>query len=155
MESIFDLPTHALTLHAPIVLQPLVAVLTILVVARSPWRERFTPWLVGALAIVIVATLVAISSGEAFDDLLDGQVDVSKHESLALTTRNLMFGWLLALLAIVGVQRKATSNVARVGTPLLSVVAGVFAVAATVWMVRTGHEGSRVVWSGVIEANRR
>lgn len=160
MESIFDLPAHALAVHAPIVLQPLVAVATLLVLARSGWRERFTPWLAGAVAVVVVATLIAINSGEAFDDLLDGQVDVSTHESLALTTRNLMVGWLLAVVAIVATQRwlrgrndTAPPRAAR-AVPVLGVVASVLAVLSTVWMIRTGHEGARVVWSGVIEANR-
>ena len=168
MESIFDLPTHTFAVHAPVVLQPLLAVLTLVVVSRSQWRRRFGWWLVAALVMVFVTVLFAMASGEAFDDLLDGLVDVSKHESLAATTRNLMVLWIVALVALLVVERRSsdadvaaempTTNRGAIGlrlvVPGLAVLAAILAVLSTVWMVQTGHEGARVTWSGVIEQQR-
>ena len=171
MESIFDLPTHTLVVHAPVVLQPLLAITTIVVVARRRWRRRFGWWLVAALVVVFVSVLVAMASGEAFDELLDGLVDVSGHEALAETTRNLMALWLVALVALVVIERRdsrGSENEAvaetptadrgavalRLVVPALAWVVAILAVLSTVWMVRTGHEGARVTWSGVIEQQR-
>jgi hypothetical protein len=171
MESIFDLPTHALVVHAPVVLQPLLAVLTLVVLARRSWRERFGWWLVGGVTLVAVSVFVAMRSGEAFDDLLDGLVDVGEHESLAETTRNLTLLWLLALVALVvaepRISQPASASPAeepgvgdrgavatRLVVPSLVLVVAALAVLTTVWMVRTGHEGARVTWSGVIEQQR-
>ncbi|MFW2336558.1 DUF2231 domain-containing protein [Ilumatobacter sp.] len=168
MESIFDLPTHTLAVHAPVVLQPLLALTTVIVVARARWRRRFGWWLVAALAAVFVSVLVAMASGEAFDDLLDGLVDVSDHESLAATTRNLMALWLVALVALVVTQRRVPEGDAatevptedrgavatRLVVPALAWIVALLAVFSAVWMVRTGHEGARVTWSGVIEQQR-
>lgn len=172
MESIFDLPTHTLVVHAPVVLQPLLALTTVVVVARRRWRRRFGWWLVAALVVVLVSVLVAMASGEAFDELLDGLVDVSGHEALADTTRNLIALWLVALIALVVIERRdlrrASDNEAVVETPtadrgavaqrlvvpVLAWTVAILAVLSTVWMVRTGHEGARVTWSGVIEQQR-
>jgi divalent metal cation (Fe/Co/Zn/Cd) transporter len=172
MESIFDLPTHTLVVHAPVVLQPLLALTTVVVVARRRWRRRFGWWLVAALVVVLVSVLVAMASGEAFDELLDGLVDVSGHEALADTTRNLIALWLVALIALVVIERRglrrASDNDAAVETPtadrgavaqrlvvpVLAWTVAILAVLSTVWMVRTGHEGARVTWSGVVEQQR-
>ncbi len=163
MESIFDLPTHTFAVHAPVVLVPLLALATVVALARAEWRRRFAWWLVAALVIVLGAVLFAIASGQAFDDVLAGQVDMDKHESLALTTRNLMFGWLLATIALaIVVRRDGASEVSvehgdgdvaavrRYAQPALVLATVVLAVLATIWLVRTGHEGARVTWSGVI-----
>ncbi|MDJ0768274.1 MAG: hypothetical protein QNJ12_05745 [Ilumatobacter sp.] len=168
MESIFDLPTHVLLVHAPIVLEPLLALVTVVVVARSRWRARFGWWLVGAQVVVFVSVLLAMQSGQAFDDLLAGLVDVGKHEALAETTRNLMLLWLVALVALLVVERRWSPGelavepvtadrgaiALRLIVPGLAVAVAILAVLATIWMVRTGHEGARVTWSGVIEQQR-
>ncbi len=169
MESIFDLPAHVLAVHAPVVLQPLLAAVTVVAVARPRWRRRLGWWLVGALVVVLVAVLIAMQSGQAFDDLLDGLVDVGKHEALAQTTRNLMLAWLLALVALVLIERRLPPDAQPAGesagrdrgavgirlvVPVLAISVASLAVLSTVWMVRTGHEGARVTWSGVIEQQR-
>ena len=172
MESIFDLPTHTLVVHAPVVLEPLLAVLTLIVLTRQAWRKRFGWWLVAGVAAVAISVFVAMRSGEAFDELLDGLVNVSKHESLAETTRNLVLLWLAALIALVVVESRLTqpatasvepgpvvgtdrgSAAVRLVVPLLASAVAVLAVLTTIWMIRTGHEGARVTWSGVIEQQR-
>ena len=158
MESIFDLPTHTLVVHAPVVLEPLLAALTLIVLTRQAWRERFGWWLVGGVVVVAISLFVAMRSGGAFDDLLGGLVDVSKHESLAETTRNLVLLWLAALVALVVVEPRlpqhSGSVAVRFVVPLLVVSVVALAVLTTIWLVRTGHEGARVTWSGVIEQQR-
>ena len=172
MESIFDLPTHTLVVHAPVVLEPLLAFLTLIVLTRRVWRKRFGWWLVGGVAAVAISVFVAMRSGEAFDELLDGLVNVSKHESLAETTRTLVLLWLAALVSLVVVELRLTqlatasvepeaavvsdrgSVAVRLAVPFLASAVAVLAVLTTIWMIRTGHEGARVTWSGVIEQQR-
>lgn len=168
MESIFDLPTHILVVHAPVVLEPLLAALTLIVLTRQVWRRRFGWWLVAGVTAVAISVFVAMQSGEAFDELLDGLVDVSRHESLAATTRNLVLLWLAALIALVIAEprmrhrsaERADREAATVTdrglvavqlvVPLLITAVATLAVLSTIWMIRTGHEGARVTWSGVV-----
>ena len=171
MESIFDLPAHPLFVHAPIVLMPLMAGLALAVAVRPAWRSRFAVVvLLGGLAL-LVSTVMAAQSGGAFDRAIEraGQaIDVDRHQDLGETTRLIVILFSIALAATVGTAWLARSRrppaarsagAAARGTPPASLVyAGhVFAalsvllgVLGTIWMIRTGHEGARIVWDGVI-----
>lgn len=165
MESVFDLPTHILVVHAPVVLTPLVAVACAIVFGRPRWRHRFGGFVAVGVVVVVVSLLVAIATGERFDEALAGLVDVSHHEELAATTRNLALAWLLVVLATIGSDRWVRPAVADDGTDpeiavpairriapnALAIASIVLAVLVTIWLVRTGHEGARVTWSGVLD----
>jgi hypothetical protein len=45
---------------------------------------------------------------------------------------------------VASAQGKATES-------LLAVVVAVVAIVATVWMIRTGHEGAKAVWDGTLK----
>jgi uncharacterized membrane protein len=153
MEQLFGLPAHPMMVHAPVVLVPLLTLACVTVAVRPGWRARLSPWLVAASVVSFVATMLAMKSGEKFDKLLQGQVDISKHESLAGTTRLFVLVLLVVLVAAAVVDRRRPADGAEPAANVslaLSWVAVVVAVLATVWMVRTGHEGARLVWSGVV-----
>jgi uncharacterized membrane protein len=165
MERIFDLPAHPLFVHAPVVLLPLTCIATILFMFKRTWRYQFRWQLAVATLVVAVATFLTTQSGEALDEALKGLAPVDKHAELAEFTEILCFVlFLLALGNAVVLQRlhagvslpTRTENIlGETGATLLETVLTVLiaftAVLATVWMIRTGHEGARVVWTGTIK----
>lgn len=161
METLFGLPAHALLIHAPIVLLPIVALVTIAIIARPTWRERLGWWVLASIFSVVVMLYLAKTSGEAFDDAFDGAVDVSRHEELANMTFVLTLLWFAAFAALqiyeAVMRRPATNDLSSaaaespsrqtmVVTTVLGVVVVLLAILATIWLVRTGHEGADVVW---------
>jgi hypothetical protein len=163
MESINGLPAHPLFVHAPIVLVPLAAIAALVVAAaevigRRP--GRLAHWVVaGAAAVGLVATQLAVSSGYRFDEIAGKAVDTSDHEALGETTRNLVALFLVAALITAGLAGTVAGG-DRSGRRRLAVRAGVAlttlsAIMSTIWMVRTGDEGARLVWDGVLLIRRR
>lgn len=157
--------------HLPLVLMPLLALAAIAVAVRPAWRDRFAVVLGGAGIVLVVATWLAVSSGEAFDDLLDGQAPIERHEELARQSRLLAVAFVVFLLATVVIARLQPRR--RPGTlardlgaaaahpPRSPALGGVghacaaitvlLGVLATVWMLRTGHEGAKAVWDGTVQ----
>ena len=153
MDKIFGIPAHPLFVHAPLVLAPLLALWGIGMLVRPTWR-RNAWWLFGATLVVFIATVLATQSGEELNNRLrEGIGDITdKHADLGEATRLILFIQTLLTLAfaIVGsrVSKAATvasSGLRRAVTVLIAATA-VFGVLSTIWMIRTGHEGSRIVW---------
>jgi uncharacterized membrane protein len=150
MDELFGLPAHPLLVHAPVVLGPLVALLTVAFAVRPAWRKHAW-WLFGATAVLFFATVLATQSGEDLQERMDLAKLVRKHRDLGEATRLLIFlqagaTGALALSQTLATRGKAT--LAKAATPLLAVTV-IFAALSTVWMVRTGHEGARVTWNGL------
>lgn len=164
MDTLFGLPAHSLLIHAPIVLLPIAAFATVVLAARPAWRARASWWMVAALFSVVAMLYLAKDSGEAFEAAFDGAVDVDRHSDLANTTFVLTVLWFLAYTALVGyehMQRRRVPSTAgaagRAGEPIpavtygLAALASVLAILATIWLIRTGHEGTDVVWGGTTD----
>ncbi len=163
MESIFDLPAHPLFVHTPLVLMPLLALVAMALAFRPRWRVSFGP--VAALGGVglLIVTILAVQSGQAFDNALERQgqeVSIEDHQELAETTRLLVILFVVSLLVLVAVSWiRSTRSAAQATSPnplpvwlghgfaALTVVLGV---AGSIWMFRTGHEGASVVWDGTL-----
>jgi hypothetical protein len=154
MKEIFGLPAHPLFVHIPVVLIPLVSLGVVLIALRPAWRRRFGWVAVGASAIVMIATLLTVSSGEEFDKRI-GQFDLTKHHrELGQTTRWLVMALFVLVLAFVLIGRYADRNTSAAASlgwmrPLLTglvVVTIATAALSTVWVARTGHEGTKIVW---------
>ena len=148
METVFGLPTHMFAIHAPIVLLPIAAIATVVLAVVPRWRRLVGWWMVGAIALVAVLVFVARRSGEALDDAFDGAVDVSRHADLANATFILTLLWLVTFVALALVGRFDAPLAAGY---LLSGLTAAMAVLALVWLVRTGHEGTEVVWKATTE----
>ena len=155
------MPAHPLFVHGPIVLLPLLAIVTVVAALRPSVAQRLGIWLPIASLLVFVSVLLAVNTGEAFDKALD-LGNVKRHAALAETTRLLSFVLLLATIGLWLVNRRphATDATADSTTaaarqrPLAMGVAAVtlvFAVLSAVWVIRTGHEGARVHWTGVLK----
>jgi hypothetical protein len=154
MKEIFGLPAHPFFVHVPVVLIPLVCVGAIAIAIRPAWRRQFGWLMVGASGVVLIATLLTVSSGEEFDKRI-GQFDLTKHHrELGETTRLLVIALFVAVLALVFVgryldrQRASIAN-ATWARPLMIALAAITVGAAalsTVWVARTGHEGTKIVW---------
>lgn len=156
MLKLFDLPAHTFFVHAPAVLIPLVSLAAAAIALRPEWRRRYG-WLVlsGAVATV-VATWLAVSSGQAFDEFLDGAVPTARHEQLGQQTMILvvLLAAVVAGLVVWGRRADRTGDTGgrhrgRRAAMALAALTILLATAATVWVVRTGHEGARITWTGI------
>lgn len=156
LESIGELPSHPLFVHAPVAFTPLLAIFALVLVARPSWRRQVGLALPILSAGLAVASLLAKESGEELKRLLgDFAPNTDKHESLANTTLVMIVIVLVASAAMVAADRWARADgpawLSRAATALLG-LSVVFASLATIWMVRTGHEGARLVWKGTVQS---
>ncbi len=155
--------------HAPLVLLPLTSMVAVLFMFKADWRHKFRWQLAFSSLIVFIFVLLAESSGKAFDKATKGLTPVDEHAELANTTKFLTFGFLvLTCIAIAASRRNrstpaddpvtATDGDATVMVPnahslskIVSIVTALVGVLATIWMIRTGHEGAKAVWKGTLK----
>jgi hypothetical protein len=180
LDTIFGLPTHALIVHAVVILLPLAAAGAVAVALVPPLRRRYG-LVVAALAVVAVGSVpIATHSGAHLFDRKSavfgpndtaeaGLMEEHRHLALQLWPWALTLG--LATLVVVGVpllfarstsigSHRNTGLGARPTTtmPLWAKlvswlgIAGVLvgAVASTIMVVRIGHAGSKAVWDKLI-----
>ncbi len=164
MKTIWNIPAHPLFVHAPIVLLPLLAIVTIVAAVRPGVAKRLGHWLPIASFLVFVSVQLAMQSGEELYNVVVKEKGkaLAKHRDLANTTRVLAFGMLVATVALWfwGRRRAKSAGATNAEGPtrrdpvLLGIAAVVIVLSAlsTVWLVRTGHEGARIHWKGVIPA---
>ena len=167
--TLFGLPTHAMIVHAAVVLIPLAALAVLLHAFWPAARRRLgagTPILAG---IALILTPLATSSGDNLEHMVGENALVEKHAELA----DGLLPWVLGLF-VVGLglwlldRRRARAGARtapagadgpgarRTGEPRwLPVVAGVLAVVAVVGtvqqVVRAGHAGAEATWSDVVQ----
>jgi multisubunit Na+/H+ antiporter MnhC subunit len=143
-----------------VVFVPLAALGAVLVAAVPGWRRPYGPVVAAFAVIAAIGTQLAYSSGQQLEDRIDPNEAVEKHIDLATTTRPLVFVFTALVVAFVvvawrlgrgaGTGRRRTPHPAVLVLSAL-VVAG--AVVATVWTIRTGHQGSDAVWRGTGETD--
>ncbi len=151
MKTFQGLPAHPLFVHAPLVLLPLAALAAVALAARPQWRRRYSIALAVAALAALVATLLAIQSGEAFEPAVRDIVNLDRHKSLAATTRLLVALFFVgsAVVAILDRMNEEVRPWAPKAAQAVVAVAALVALAGSVWMMRTGHEGAKLVWDGV------
>jgi hypothetical protein len=129
---------------------PAAALLAIAWVVRPTWRVRLTWWVLAAVTIAWLGTLVAGSSGESLAQSIRETHLLEEHEELAEGLE--AFVWVLfvataAMFAVdrwgdrLGGMRRTVAIVAA-----LAVVVG--GVGATVMDVLAGHAGAKAAWDG-------
>jgi uncharacterized membrane protein len=168
IDKLFNLAAHPLLVHAPIVLIPVLFLVSIAVVARPAWRQHMH-WLAVALFIAAFATLLAKGSGEALQHRIGKKIadeaGLRRHADLAEITTILVLLQFLSAAGVAIVSRlisgfrgvvSTESNTSTVSNGPLAIIRNlglvaliVFGALATIWMVRTGHEGARVTWQGI------
>lgn len=157
-DEFFGVPTHPLAVHAPVVLIPLLAVASVVVLFRASWRERASVPL-AALAFVMVAMLfVAKESGESAKEADNVFGNIERHEELGNQTFILGLVWLVfaiagGVAAFLGRRTQATSPSSDTGEAgrhqlvlVLNVLATVAVIVTTIWLIRTGHAGAESRW---------
>lgn len=151
MKTFLGLPAHPLFVHAPLVLVPLVALAAVVLAVRPQWRRRGSAALAVAALVTMVATFLAMQSGEAFAPAVEDVVNIDTHKSLAETTRLLVALFFVGSVVVAVLDRMRGDGRPWADTAAQAVVAvtAVVAVAGSVWMARTGHEGAKLVWDGV------
>ena len=161
MKSLFHLPAHPLFVHGPVVLMPLVALFAVALAIRKDWRERYVWQFVISCAVLLGATILAARSGELFNTVVRDSVPTKRHRELGETTRLIVAILFVASLAMAwATRRDRGAEAATAGNPgtasvrpsvIAGWVVGALAVLGTIWMIRTGHEGARVVWTGTLK----
>jgi hypothetical protein len=165
LDTIFGLPTHALVVHAVVVLLPLAAVGAVAVALIPPLRQRYG-LLVGVLTAVSAASVpVATHSGQHLFDRKSAVFGPNNTVEAGLMEqhRNLghqLWPWsvtlLIGLLVVLYTGRRRDSRAGGFSrfVGLLGVAAVlVGAVLSTIMVIRIGHAGSRAVWDPLIHPN--
>lgn len=152
METIFDLPAHPLFVHLPIVLLPIAALGALALLLRPGWRIRGTPALVAVTAVASISALLAAQSGDKLNDALRDRIGdlAADHKALGETTVWLAFAFFAGTLAIMALHRLPQFRSQTQLHTFVLIATSTLGLLATVWMIRTGHEGASIVWDGVI-----
>jgi hypothetical protein len=141
ISSAFGLPAHPLLVHAPVVLIPITCLAAFAVAAA--YRHQLA---VAAIAVIAqITTILAAGAGARFKEdrepeLSPTQLDtVAEHEDAGYFLR-----WLVILLTLTLVA--TTFKLPRKAQLAARVLIGLFALLALIWVIRTGHLGSKAVW---------
>lgn len=158
-DDFFGLPLHPFIVHATVVVLPAVVALAIAYVVLPSWRWLLRwPLVLGGIGTPLL-TWVTVEAGEALRDELGlPQQIIGTHQSRAetLLLLSIVFG-VLALVAAFAMggpsllvsgagSHRGVARPAQVAIGALLVIA---ALLVLVWVVLTGDEGTRVVWSDV------
>jgi uncharacterized membrane protein len=151
IRTLFGLPAHPLLVHVPIVLLPLVGIGAIAIAVSARARERFGLLTLVLAGMAFLGTLLAAGSGETLVDSVQSSAALREHVDLAGTMRPLALLLLVAVGAVVFLDRRHRS-----GTPAprgASLAAAVLAIALAVgtngWLVAVGHNGAEATWQNV------
>jgi hypothetical protein len=145
-DTFMGLPVHALVVHGAVVLLPIMAVLTVLVSIRPSWRQRGAWLVVAGNAVVTGSVFVAKESGEKLEARIGETPALEQHAEFGDVMLYFALGLLVASVAFAALHRRSVA-VSRV----LGAVAVIAAVAATVWVVQTGHSGAVAVWKDTVD----
>ncbi len=158
-ETVFGLPTHAIVVHATVVLLPLAALAVLLHAFWPAARRRLgvvTPLLAG-VALVLVP--MATQSGESLEHTVGESSLVEQHAQLADGMLPWAIGLFVVALALWLLDRR------RAGAPerdvsrarWVPIVAGVLTLVAVVGtvqqIVRVGHAGAEATWHDAVSSS--
>lgn len=141
------LPVHALVVHGAVVLLPLMAVVTCVIVVRPSWRTRSAlVATVVADAAVVIMCFVAKESGEKLQDRLSqaaGHEVAEDHAELGDVLPLFALALLIVVVVILVLVHRGASTVLVNVTVALTVA---IAIASVGWTVAVGHSGAESVW---------
>ena len=164
MLTVDGIPAHPLVIHAVVVLLPLAAVGTLLVVARPLWRRQLGVWVLLLALAGVAAVPVAQTTGAQLAESFGGGGPLVMEHAMRASTLLLpavLFLVLLAATVVVGRRADAqsgdapgaahavatrTASLQRV-TLILGVLAALAGIVVTGLAVWIGHAGSTAVWS--------
>jgi uncharacterized membrane protein len=149
LDTVFDLPVHALVVHAAIVLIPLGALGAILMAVRPSFSRRF-----GTLVVIVAG----VGAGSAFVAKYSG-LELAKrvgtpaqHAELGDVMPLIATGLFVLVLVFWLFDRGIPNNKYRPYWLVILAIVIVLAACFTIyWTVRVGHSGTTAVWGSVIE----
>jgi len=165
LDKISGLPTHALVVHAVVILLPLAAVSAVAVALVPALRRRYGEVVAALTAVAVAAVPVATHSGQHLFDRKSASFGPANAAEAALMEHHRALGrqlWPWAVVLLVGVllvvgpplllARQRRDAAERPGwTRGLALLAAaavlVGAVGTTIQVYRIGEAGSRAVWS--------
>lgn len=151
MEQIFGLPAHPLMVHFSVVAIPLLSLLAIAVVVRPSLRPKWRHALAAFAILTVASTILTAGSGEALADAFEAGEYIDKHRRLGEVLRIMVIGLGVLLLALLYLSKPhAVDSTAKGINSVANIAVLVLSVLALIWVARTGHEGSTVVWEGRI-----
>ncbi|MEN9805239.1 MAG: hypothetical protein RIS41_2086 [Actinomycetota bacterium] len=153
METVFDLPSHPLFVHVPVVLVPLAFVGVVGMVVRPRWWDRLI-WPTFVVAVLgTVGAVLAAGSGEELEEAVEGRAvralvhDHAEAGELARTASLLFFVVLVA--TFFGPRVVTRLRSARWWRPIMMVAVLVSGGVASWSMFDAGHSGAKSVWNDV------
>ena len=155
--TVFGLPTHALLVHATVVLVPLAALAVLLHAFWPDARRRLgivTPLLAG---VALVLTPLSTQSGEVLEHQVPHSDLIERHAQLADGLLPWTIGLFVVAVGLWLLDRRRSGRWSARGAAWLPVVAGVLAAVAVVGVVqqvvRIGHAGAEATWNGVASSS--
>jgi uncharacterized membrane protein YfcA len=153
--TVFGLPTHAIVVHATVVLVPLAALAVLLHAFWPQARRRLgivTPLLA---AVALVLTPLSTQSGELLERVVGHSASVERHARLA----DGLLPWTIGLFVVAVAlwlldrRRRTTDRAAQPRWVALAVaVLAVVAVGGVAQqVVRIGHAGAQATWEHVVQ----
>lgn len=164
-DTVFGLPTHALVVHAVVVLLPLAAIGGLLVAVLPRLRDRYGA-LVALLSVAVVPTVfVAQRSGEQLETRVNASLGpgpesareaelMADHTAIADNLLPWAIVLMIGVLVTVGTgwlsrQERGPAWTRPAGwVGLAVVIAG--AAASLYWVIRIGDAGARAAWSDLV-----
>jgi hypothetical protein len=151
--TVFGLPTHALIVHATVVLVPLAALAVLLHAFWPAARRRLgvvTPLVAG---VALVLTPLSTQSGETLEHQVPHSTLIERHAQLA----DGLLPWTLGLFVVaVGMwlldrRRAGERSMPRWAPVAATVLAVVVAGGVVQQVVRIGHAGAQATWNDVVQ----
>lgn len=168
------LPAHPLFMHVPVVLIPVVALGTLVIVYRQRWFERHSLWLCATAVVALGSLNLTMNAGDALRadlglDVGYGPVAslVARHAHAASLLRVCMIAFTAALIVAVAIDRHLRHR--RTGIAWIDALVGfalaivrdqrvvrvalaLLALGCLYLVFLTGDLGARAVWAGKLAA---
>lgn len=147
LEKIGDLPAHPLIVHLPIVLGPVLGLLT-LVLLIPRWRAKLIRPAAALAVLFAISTIVAAESGQNLAGTLRLGELIKDHAEAAETLRTISIVLAVVLVALAAAYGRLKPAL-QTG---VAVVVAVIGVATIGYTVKTGEAGAKQVWEAQFQS---
>jgi hypothetical protein len=165
IDRVGGLPAHVLFVHGPVVLMPLLCLVTVAAFARPTWRRRYGAWISAFALVVLASTSVAKSAGDPLEahehqriesiyghDSADAkaQLDlIEEHAQAADQYGTVAVIFTIVLIGAVATDRQFSLRGAAANKSLSAILSALtifLAVCSLYTVARAGHLGSKAAW---------